>query len=207
MDYIFESGTTNKTINVFIQDAVTGLAKTGLAYNSAGAKCYYIRPRAAATQITLATLASATAAHSDGGFIEIDATNAEGMYRLDLPDAPLADGALSVVVNIQFDDAHINPVLIALNPQMHVVDIETTMAEKIADVLARRTAANIKASSFGDTITNGQSLYGAICRLMVGYEEGTTANTLDVKDTDDAVLDTHTVTVDAAAVPITGMNS
>lgn len=207
MDYIFESDTTNKSINVFIQDAVTGLAKTGLAFNSAGASCHYIRPRAAATSVTLATLASATAAHSDGGFVEIDATNAEGIYRLDLPDAALADGALSVMVNLQFDDAHIKPVNIALNPQMHVVDIETAMAQKIADVMLRRTAANIKASSNGDTIADGASVYGMICRLMIGYEEGTTANTLDVKDPDNAVLDTHTVTVDAAAVPITGMNA
>ena len=70
-------GTTNVTDYVFLQDSTTGLAKTGLAYNSAGASAYFTRPLAAATSITLATQ-TVTGAHSDGGFVEVDATNAKG---------------------------------------------------------------------------------------------------------------------------------
>lgn len=78
-----------------------GLAKTGLAFNSAGAKCYYARNRAAAVQITLATQ-TVTGAYSSGGFVEVDGTNLPGLYRLDLPDAVLATGVDYAMVGILF---------------------------------------------------------------------------------------------------------
>jgi hypothetical protein len=115
MEYIIEPGATDQTIDVFLRRDDTGQGKTGLVYNSAGASCYYNRPRAAATQIALATLASATAAYSSGGFKEIDATNKPGCYRLDLPDAVVAAGADWVDVEINFDGVLDRKVTIALN--------------------------------------------------------------------------------------------
>jgi hypothetical protein len=58
---------------------------------------YYILPRAAPVAITLATQ-TATGAWATGGFVEIDATNAPGWYRLDLPNAVLASGRFSDVM-------------------------------------------------------------------------------------------------------------
>lgn len=113
--YIIEPGATDQTIYIMLRDSTTGLAKTGLVYNSAGASCYYTRPRTAATQITLATLAAATSAHSDGGFKEVDATNAKGLYRLDLPDAAIAASADYVIISIEFDDTIEESLLIELN--------------------------------------------------------------------------------------------
>lgn len=94
MKLSIKAGATSQTINVFVQDSSssTGAGLTGLVYNSAGLTAYYVFPRAAAAAITLATLASATAAWSSGGFREIDATNMPGWYRLDVPDAVLASG-------------------------------------------------------------------------------------------------------------------
>jgi len=88
-------GSTSQSVNVFIQDSSssTGAGLTGLVYNTSGLTAYYMLPRAAAVQITLATLAAVTSAYSSGGFKEIDATNAPGWYRLDLPDAALASGS------------------------------------------------------------------------------------------------------------------
>ncbi len=102
MDLI-KAGNTDQTVYFRLRDATTGLAKTGLLFNSAGASCYYTRNRGGATAITLATLASATAAHADGGFIEVHGTNAKGLYRLDLPDAAIATGSRGVEVSIEFD--------------------------------------------------------------------------------------------------------
>jgi hypothetical protein len=57
-----------------------------LAYNTASLKCYYRKgATGAATELALATQTVA-GAHSDGGFVEIDATNMKGVYRLDLSD-------------------------------------------------------------------------------------------------------------------------
>lgn len=100
-DFNTRAGDTDVTIYVRLRDSTTGLAKTGLVFNSAGAVCSYVLPRAARAAITLATQ-TVTGAHSDGGFVEVDATNSKGLYRLDLPDAAVASGAFSLI-SIEFD--------------------------------------------------------------------------------------------------------
>jgi hypothetical protein len=42
-----------------------------------------------------------TGAHADGGFVEIDATNCPGWYRLDLSDAVVAAGVISVGIHLR----------------------------------------------------------------------------------------------------------
>jgi hypothetical protein len=101
-DFGIYAGDTSKTVYVRLRDSTTGLAKTGLVYNSAGAVASYTLPGAARAAITLATLASASAAWSSGGFILVDDTNAKGLYRLDLPNAAIASGAYTVI-SIEFD--------------------------------------------------------------------------------------------------------
>ena len=100
-DFGIVAGDTNKTIYLRLRDSTTGLAKTGLVFNSAGAVCSYTLPLAARAAITLATQ-TVTGAHSDGGFVEVDATNCKGLYRLDLPDAAIASGSYTVI-SIEFD--------------------------------------------------------------------------------------------------------
>lgn len=91
-------GTTGYSVDVYIQDTA-GAALTGLAYNTASLTAYYRRSgNGSATAITLATLASATAAWSSGGFVEVSSSNMPGLYRLDIPNAALAEGASSVVI-------------------------------------------------------------------------------------------------------------
>lgn len=98
-----KKGATDQTVYVEILDSssTTGARKTGLVFNTAGLTAYYVRNGGSATAITLATLAAANSAHSDGGFKEVDATNMPGIYRLDLPDAAVASGADSVVITVK----------------------------------------------------------------------------------------------------------
>jgi hypothetical protein len=93
---------TDVTLLLFIQDtsSTSGAGLTGLTYNSSGLVCYYARARAAAVQIPLVTQ-TVTGAHADGGFVEIDATNMPGWYRLDLPDAVVDAGVRSVGVHLK----------------------------------------------------------------------------------------------------------
>lgn len=112
--YEIQQASTDQTIYVHLKNSSTGVGQTGLVYNSSGAACRYTRPRAAATSITLATLASASTGHSDGGFVEVDATNARGLYRLDLPDAVVAAGASYAIVTLQFTGIIETAVLIRL---------------------------------------------------------------------------------------------
>lgn len=115
MRFGFYAGETDKTIYIRLRDSTTGLAKTGLAFNSAGAVCSYVLPLAARAAITLATQ-TVTGAHSDGGFVEVDATNCKGLYRLDLPDAAIASGSFSVV-SIEFDGTIEESILLEIDTQ------------------------------------------------------------------------------------------
>jgi len=93
------AGTTSRTIDLKILDSssTTGAGLSGLVYNSSGLVCSYTREKAARVAITLATQ-TVTGAYSSGGFVEIDATNFKGLYRLDIPDAALAAGVNFVVL-------------------------------------------------------------------------------------------------------------
>ena len=92
-------GATSLIVYVFIQDSsvTTGAGLTGLAYNTASLVASYVLPAAARSAITLATQTT-TGAYSSGGFVELDATNMPGIYRLDIPNAAIASGRSSVVM-------------------------------------------------------------------------------------------------------------
>lgn len=86
---IFTKGAIDKSVTVSIIDSTDGTPETAVVYNTAGINLWYRREGAAVTSITEATLAALTTAHTDGGFLHI----ANGVYRLDLPDAAFATGA------------------------------------------------------------------------------------------------------------------
>jgi hypothetical protein len=91
---------TSRTEYVFIQNSssTTGAGLTGLVFNSAGLTADFVVRRGLRTSITLATLASADAAWSSGGFIAVDGTNMPGLYRIDIPNAVFATADKSVVM-------------------------------------------------------------------------------------------------------------
>lgn len=91
--FTFKKGATSQTVyfRVFDSSSTTGGSLTGLVFNTANLVCYYVRVLGSATSITLATQ-TVTGAYSSGGFVQVDATNMPGIYRLDLPDAVLATG-------------------------------------------------------------------------------------------------------------------
>ena len=87
-EYVY-AGLTSQTIDLFIRDSAstTGQGLTGLAYNSGSLVASYRKGATGSrTAITLATQ-TVGGAFSSGGFVEIDATNMPGVYRLDLPNA------------------------------------------------------------------------------------------------------------------------
>lgn len=103
---IVTAGSTNVSVYYYIvQDASAtspGEPVTGLLYSNieTGGSASYARQGAIRTDLTLITLASASAAHSDGGFILVDDTNMPGLYRCDYPDAAFATGVDQVLLQI-----------------------------------------------------------------------------------------------------------
>ena len=109
---IVTAGSTNKSVYFYVVGdaghASPGEPVTGLLFSDieTGGSASYMRQGAARVDLTLITLASASAAHSDGGFILVDDTNMPGVYRCDFPDAAFATGVDQVVCQIVIASAN-----------------------------------------------------------------------------------------------------
>ncbi len=94
---IVTAGATDQTIYVYFVDddggTNPGEPTTGLAFDDieTGGSASYLRQGETRTDFALVTQTVA-GAHTDGGFVEVDATNMPGVYRLDLLDAAVATG-------------------------------------------------------------------------------------------------------------------
>lgn len=76
---------------------------------------------------------------------------------------------------------------------------------KIADIILRRATANVEASSNGDALSV-RSLYGMIAQGV--HKTSISGTTLTITKSDDATtLGTRTITTDATAEPITGLDT
>lgn len=108
---IVTAGSTNVSTYFYVTDDVGGTApgepSTGLTHTDVTSASYVRQGAARAAAGTLSTLAAADSAHSDGGFKEVDATNAKGLYRFDPPDAAFATGVDSVVVHLVMADGYV----------------------------------------------------------------------------------------------------
>lgn len=118
-------GSVEQSIDVFLLDnaQADGRGKTGVAFDDADLTCYYrLGATGAVTQLPLVTLADCEAAWDEGGFVEIDAANMRGMYRLDLPDAMFAD-EWDVSISIMGADFSDTPIVIPVRsmPARHLL--------------------------------------------------------------------------------------
>ena len=86
-------GSTSRTENIY-------LGVTGLTHLTAGLTASYVRSGSARVAIALASQ-TVTGTWVSGGFVEIDAVNMPGMYRIDIPNAAFASGSTSVTVTIK----------------------------------------------------------------------------------------------------------
>ncbi len=133
-------GTTSKLIQFQADSALGGLL-TGLAFNTAGLKAYYYREGAGASvAITLVTMTLGT--WTSGGFIVIDGTNMPGTYQLGVPDAALAAGAKSVLIELS-GAANLNPIIIVI--ELEAVDNQDGVSYgltsvKINSIIKKNTA-------------------------------------------------------------------
>lgn len=147
-------------------DSTTGLPKTAIVYTDVTAS--YCRSRGARVAITPATLASASAAYSSGGFILVDDANQPGVYRFDVPNAAFATGVEEVVVTVKATGCRtVSRSFTLTDISMQTAKVPATIATgDIADIDATRAAKidNLDAtiSSRGtSTLTQTQVTGGA----------------------------------------------
>lgn len=97
----FAKNATGKSIDLFIRNSsVTGSVSGLVGLTSGSVTCYYHRPGAVATQLTLTSLASITSTHLSGGFIEVNSATYRGFYRLDVSNTMLATGVDFVTISM-----------------------------------------------------------------------------------------------------------
>lgn len=94
MSRLIQSDATDQSTVIRILSTSTQLPDESITFESAGLALWYRRDGETKTAITPATLSALDAAHSDGGVLHID----DGYYRIDLPDAAVADGASEVLI-------------------------------------------------------------------------------------------------------------
>lgn len=112
---MIQAGSTSQSVEILALD-MDGVPATGLTATSPGLALYYHRPGSAAVAITPVALSTVTDPWTAGGIIH----RGQGVYRLDLPDAALATGAIRVTVSGLATGYVFRPetyALVAFNPQ------------------------------------------------------------------------------------------
>ena len=97
-------GSTDVTIPIILRSTTDNTEVTGKIYSDVTAS--YQRQGESRVAITT-TSQTVTGTHTDGGFVEIDATNMPGNYRFDVPDAAFAAGADWVVISVKVAGCYI----------------------------------------------------------------------------------------------------
>lgn len=150
---IATAGTTNRSEYFYIvgdaSHASPGDPVTGLLFSDieTGGSASYMRQGATRTDLTLVTQTIA-GIHTDGGFVEVDATNMPGVYRCDYPDAAYLTGVDFVVCQIVVASAN-NAVAAPI--QVEITDVDLRDA-----VRAGMTALpNANAEAAGGLYTRG----------------------------------------------------
>lgn len=150
-------GATNVSQYFYIvQDASAtspGEPVTGLLFSDieTGGSASYARQGAARVDLTLITLASASAAHADGGFILVDDTNMPGLYRCDYPDAAFATGADQVNLAIVVASAN-NAVAAPIKVVLTGVDLQADQIDaNIVQISGDATAGDNLESMYDGT--------------------------------------------------------
>jgi hypothetical protein len=158
-------GATDQTIDIFVQDssASTGAGLTGLVFNTASLTCYY-RRGATGTPTALSLVTQTVGgAHTDGGFVAVDGTNAPGLYRLDLSDAICASGVERVYLYLR-GAANMSPVvkeIELLDPTSTALNTVRKNAALAGFPFKMVDATDLKTAETGATITATRSLDGA----------------------------------------------
>ncbi len=183
-------GSTDVTVYIFIQDSssTTGAGLTGLVWNSASLVASQVRPLAARVAITLATQ-TVTGAHAEGGFVEVDATNMPGMYRLDLTDAVCVTGVDSAIVMLK---GATNMAPLVLEIQLTTFDMNT---DTIGTCTTNTDMVGTDSAALASVCTEGRlaELDGANLPTVTDGIQTDLANATDGLGALKAVMDTSGV--------------
>jgi len=137
------AGSTDVTVPVVLRQTSDDTGKTGVAHTSVTAS--YWRQGATVQAISVSALGSLDAAHSNGGWYEVDSGNRPGEYRFDILDAAFATGADWVEIAVKV-------------AACYVVYERIAICTPVADVILDEARADHdEAGSVGEALLNVQA--------------------------------------------------
>src|SRR3990167_8739446 len=170
-----KKSSTDQTFYFNLVDDTTGSAKASLIVTAIDAT--YIRTRSLAVKADCTALASADSAHTDNAGIEVDATNAPGLYRVDFPDAAFVNssGVVHVILAINHASIAASFQLVSLvdnvNGELAVDSITASVIAANAITAAKFASDAITASVIAaDAITSEKFAVGAINALAIASD-------------------------------------
>jgi hypothetical protein len=125
-------GTTDVTTYFVMRLAADGTGKTALTPTDFDLQ--YVRSGAApSAKVDATALAATDSAHGDNKVIEIDATDAPGLYRIDWPDAAFAAGVREVILTAKCATAFTEHLRVLIDPPVDIqqVDGDSTAAANL----------------------------------------------------------------------------
>ncbi len=127
--YNWAAGTTARTVLIFVQDSSssTGVGKTGVSVGNTNVQMIRNLTNNTVTIATVSTtnLTALTDAYLLGGIFPVDAVNAPGWYRFDVPNAALSTGAVSAAINLMDNGANnIAPLTLEIQLDVAPVDVK-----------------------------------------------------------------------------------
>jgi len=147
------AGALNYTDNIYItQDASAsnpGEPIVGLLFSDieTGGSASYMRQGDVRTDFTLVTQTPG-GAHTDGGFVEVDATNMPGVYRIDIPDGAFVTGADFVIIQVVVESTNN-----AVSSPLKIEIIEMDLRDAVRGGLS--SLPNAAAEAAGGLFTRG----------------------------------------------------
>jgi hypothetical protein len=204
----------------------TGVPVTGLTITDLDAT--YIRDRAAAVKADLTALVAVDSAHGDNKAIQIDATNAPGLYRVDWPDAAFAAGVgrVQLVVNgAAIDPAVIEvelaPWLTAITGATVLADLRSILGTALTETVGGYLAAAFKkffdkasptgtVNSLPDAVAgaaSGVAIVGSAMTLTGAYDAAKAAAQAGALTTHDGKLDTVDANIDTLIARLTALRA
>lgn len=161
--YPTERNITNLTIapNSTSRSETIYLGVTGLTHLTSGLSASYVRTGSARVGFSLASQ-TVTGAWVSGGFVEIDAVNMPGMYRIDIPNAAFSSGTTSVTVAIKNSNTAFGTYLSYSLQPVHIDLTQTVPYSNAVQTIGDALNA-ARSSGFGKWTLNDKtlSLYGA----------------------------------------------
>lgn len=144
-----KAGSIDFSMPVLLRNITDDLGTTGKIFSDVTAS--YWRQGGVRTAITPVTLASVNAAHSDGGFIEVDATNMPGSYRFDLPDAAITTGSDWVMVSIKVASSFVfNQLFFLTTNSIQTGDIFAQLPTNFTDMAIAATTGRVDIGTNND---------------------------------------------------------